>query len=162
MSEDLNREIGRMKDQWRQEFRDTRAEITRLQSRLNELRQKLNNADEILAAARLRQCKSPNGKYSKMGVTDAIRSFFTEHRYTAHGISDVKRRLENEGLKTDAQDLRANISMICRRLEKDDDFLTSELRNGVRMFRLKDKSAVLKREQAGASKPAPARSNISG
>ena len=162
MPEDLNRHIGRLKDQWRQEFRDTRVEITKLQSRLNELRQKLNNADEILAAARTAaHGKRIGTKYANTGVTEAVRSFFSEHPFTEHSITAVMRRLQDEGLKSDAQNLRDIISITCRRLWKADDFLISDLRNGTRVFRLKDKAALLKKEQAGAGKPTPAVQSIS-
>jgi hypothetical protein len=161
MPDNLSREIGQKKDEWRQEFRQIRAEITRLEAYLDELRRKLNAADEILAAARIKQKPVPNGKYSNMGLTPALRAFFTEHRFTAHSISELRQRLEQEGMKTDARDLRANISMICRRLEKDENFLASELRGGVRMFRLQTATATTSRkEQAGAGKPTPAVQNV--
>src|ERR1051325_39918 len=110
MPDDLNREIGRQKDKWRQEFRDTRAEITRLQSHLTDLKRKLYAADEILASAKLQSKPSSSGKYSGMGLRQAVRQFFVEHPYTQHSISDVKARLEHEGMKTDHRDLRANIA----------------------------------------------------
>lgn len=161
MSEDLNRQIGRMKDAWRQEFRQTRAEVTRLQGKLDDLKQKLNNADEILASARAEKSKHGGTRYSKMGATDAVRDFFSEHRFTRHSISDVMRQLQQEGLKSDAQNLRDIVSITCRRLHKQEAFLDSELRDGVRLFWVKNKSELLKSEQAGTGKPAPARSNVS-
>lgn len=158
MAKDLNQEVGRMKDQWRQEFRETLHEITRLQSHLTELKRKLAAADEILLTANK---KSGTGKYAKMGLTQALRSFFIEHRYTSHSISELKRRLVVEGMQTDARDLRANIAQICRRLQTQEHFLTSQLRNGILMYRISERFDVRNKEQAGAGKPAPAVQNIS-
>src|SRR6266508_691108 len=73
MPEDLNRHIGRLKDGWRKEYRETRADIIRLKSRLGELRQKLNNADEILAAEKIDARKHLGNKYANIGTTDAVR-----------------------------------------------------------------------------------------
>ena len=157
-ADDLNHRIGRLKDEWRREFRDIRAEITRLQARQEELRQKLNNADEILAAA---GGKRGGTKYAKMTVREAVRSFFSEHPFTSHSISDVMRRLQFEGLRSDALNVRDIISITCRRLQKDEDFLISELRDKVRYFALKNKAALLKKEQAGAGKPTPAVQSVS-
>ena len=159
MPQNLNLEVGRMKDQWRQEFRETRHEITRLQARLAELKRKLQAADEILLSAKEAK-ESRTGKYADMGLTKALRSFFIEHRYTSHSISELKQRLEIEGMKRDVRDLRANIAQVCRRLQ-DEEFLTSELRNGVLMYRISERFNVLNKEQAGAGKPAPAVQNVS-
>jgi hypothetical protein len=157
MSEDLSQRIGRQKDEWRREFRQARIEITKLQGRLRELKQKLDGADEILASARpAGKSKQTGTKYAKMGVTDAVRAFFLEHRFTPHSISAVMRRLQDEGLPTDAGNPRDIISITCRRLWKKENFLTSELRNGVRVFQLKAKPSNHKKEQAGAGKPTPA------
>jgi hypothetical protein len=141
MADAFTREIGRQKDQWREDFRATRIEITRLQNHLTELKRKLIAADEILATAKLKN-KSATGKYTNMGLRQAIRSFFVEHRYTQHSVSELKSRLEHEGMKTDARDLRANISIVCRRLENTTHFLVSEMRNGVRVYRLADQNSV--------------------
>jgi hypothetical protein len=156
MPEDLTHQIGRLKDGWRQEFRDTRAQITRLQTRLDELKQKLNNADEILAASKPGSASKRRGKYAGLGIAPAVREFFSEHRFTRHSISDVMQRLQHEGLQSSAQNLRDIISITCRRMQKEDQFLDSELRDGVRYFWVKDKSQLLKKEQAGAGKPTPA------
>jgi hypothetical protein len=154
MPDDLHRRIGALKDGWRREFRELRVQITQLQERQKELRQKLNNADEILAGAKLKD-GGASQKYANMGLRQAVCLFFTEHPHTQHGISDIKRRLEHEGMKTDARDLRANISVVCRRLENTDHFLTSELRDGTRLFRLKNRQQDLNKEQTGAGFPAP-------
>src|SRR6184192_134477 len=105
--------IGRMKDAWRKEFRDTRIEITKLQGRLRELKHKLDGADEMLAAANL---KKVGNKYTNMGVTDAIRAFFTEHRYMPYTISDLTRRLQEQGLPIGSGSPRDVVSITCRRL----------------------------------------------
>jgi CII-binding regulator of phage lambda lysogenization HflD len=160
MPQNLNLEVGRMKDQWRQEFRETRREITRLQAHLVELKRKLQAADEILLSSKEAK-QSRTGKYSDMGLTQALRSFFIEHRYTSHSISELKRRLEMEGMKKDLRDLRANIATVCRRLHTSEHFLASELRNGILMYRISDRFNILNKEQAGASKPAPAVQSIS-
>jgi hypothetical protein len=159
MADDFDLHIGRLKDGWRLEFRETRAQITRLQARLNELKAKLDNADEILAAAKGK--KRSVGKYSEMGVAEAVRTFFAEHRFSPHSISDVMRRLQHEGLKSSAQNLRDIISITCRRLQKEDNFLASELRDGVRFFWVRNKIELLKNEQAGTSKPVPAVRSVS-
>lgn len=160
MPDSLSREIGRQKDQWRAEFRSTRAEITRLQSHLTDLKRKLCAADEILSRAKL-QSKAASGKYANMGLRQAIRSFFTEHRYTQHSISDLKSRLEHEGMKTDARDLRANISIVCRRLENTNHFLVSEMRAGTRVYRLRDHNTSLQKTSGEPVSRSPAVQSVS-
>ena len=163
MSQDLNRHLGRMKDAWRQEFRQTRAEITRLQAKLDELKQKLNNADEILAAAKADKGRPDKvgNRYAKMGATDAVRDFFSQHRFTRHSISDVTRQLQREGFQSGAQSPRDIVSITCRRLYKQENFLDSELHDGTRVSGVKNKTELLKNGQAGAGKPTPAVQSIS-
>lgn len=159
MPQNLNLEVGRMKDQWRQEFRETLREIARLRSHLTELKRKLQAADEILLSAK-GSPQSRTGKYARMGLTQALRSFFIEHRFTSHSISELRRRLEVEGMQTDARNLRANIAQICRRLQVER-FLTSELRNGILMYRISDRINSHNKEQAGVGSPTPAVQNVS-
>jgi uncharacterized protein YukE len=162
MPEDLNRQIGRMKDAWRQEFRQTRGEITRLQRKLDDLRQKLNNADEILATVKADSAgkrTTQGNKYAKLGATDAVRDFFSQHRFTRHNISDVTRHLEREGFQSGSNP-RDVVSITCRRLYKER-FLDSEVRDGIRLFWVRNKTELLRSEQAGAGKPTPAVQSIS-
>jgi hypothetical protein len=153
---EMEQQIGKLKDQWREDHRITRREIERLQAHLDELKHKLDTADEILQLSRPAGKVEPTptfdgvGKYSEKGVTEAIKDFFTEHRFTKHGISELVTRLGNEGLRTEAQNLRATISMTCRRLQKEEGFLLSELRNGSRMFWLADKA--IKPQMANGSR----------
>jgi uncharacterized protein YukE len=151
--ESLSRHIGQMKDAWRDEFRRTRAEITKLQAKLDDLRQKLNNADEILASAKASAAANPkttNGnKYAKMGPVAAVRDFFSEHRFTRHNISNVTRQLQLQGFPS-SDNIRDIVSQTMRRLYKIEGFLDSELQDGVRVFWVKDKAQALKKEQAGA------------
>jgi hypothetical protein len=154
MPESLNQQIGRLKDEWRTEFRQIRVQITQLQARQDELRQKLNNADEILTAAKTTgKGKLPavgGAKYSKMGATDAVRDFFSEHRFTRHNISEVTRHLQGEGFQSGSANVRDIVSITCRRLHKSDGFLDSTVQDGVRFFWVKNKTGLLKKEQAGA------------
>jgi hypothetical protein len=75
--------------------------------------------------------------------------FFTQHSSTRHSISALAYRLELEGLKSGASDLRATIAMTCRRLEEKEQFLQSILEGGVRLFRLS------KERRAESAKPTP-------
>lgn len=160
MADPTSQQIGRMKDAWRQEFREARMEITKLQGRLRELKHKLDSADEIIAKVRRNESNKKAGtKYAKLGVTDAVRAFFSEHQYTPHSITDVMRRLQEDGLSTGAGNPRDIVSITCRRLWKEN-FLSSELRNGLRVFRLKGKPVNFNKEQAGAGFPTPAVRNL--
>jgi hypothetical protein len=162
MSESLNPAvIGRLKDAWRKEFRETRIELTKLQDRLSELKHKLDAADEMLAATSHRP--KSGTKYASLGIADGVRAFFTEHRYMPYTISDLTRRLQEEGLPLDSGSARDVVSITCRRLWRKEDFLTSELRNdGMRVFRLKIKNGTNShKEQAGVGKPTPAVQNTS-
>jgi hypothetical protein len=150
-------QIGALKDKWRQEFREARLEMKRLEGRLKELHRKLCAADEILAhtsaedipsnSVQPEVSPSQDGKYSNVGLTEALRSFFGQHRGTQHSISALTYRLQREGLKSEGKDLRAMIATTCRRLDERENFLESELERGVRLYRLK--------RTGGVSKPTP-------
>lgn len=144
-TDSITQHIGSVKEKWRQEFRETLDQIKGLQKKLDDIKAKLGAADEILYEAKSEQkseqtgaCLKGVGKYSEMGVTEAIKAFFTEHKFTGYSISTLTDRLRVEGLKTEAQNLKQTVYMTCRRLEEDH-FLRSEWQGNYKAYRLEEK-----------------------
>jgi len=142
ITDPLSLHVGQVKDKWRREFRETLDQIKNLEKKLDDIKRKLEAADEILDEAKTTQVSqgaSLNGigKYAGMGVTDAIKAFYGEHKYQGYSISTLTDRLQSEGLKSDAQNLKQTVYMTCRRLE-DDHFLRSEWKGTFKVFKLED------------------------
>lgn len=154
MSDPVIDYIEEEKRQLRQLFRDKKAHLEELHAKvavaekeLNGVKDRLSFTDEMVNR-RLREsgqkleAASPSlpflGRFSQLGPTQAIRALFDtdpDQELSAPQIADL---LIKEGFQTESPNLSGIIFTICKqRLEREDGYLESFMRNNLRYFKKK-------------------------
>ncbi|HWD21457.1 MAG TPA: hypothetical protein VHB20_19485 [Verrucomicrobiae bacterium] len=75
----------------------------------------------------------PQGKYSKMGITDAVFDVIENHQEGSLFVPEIVTAISNGGVRTKASDLYAITYAICKKLCKQKRIIQSE-RDGKRSF----------------------------
>lgn len=134
----------------RQQFREKKeivddlyAKTAEVEKELNRIKEKLAYTDDLLNK-RMRESNKLVGpplpylgRFTDMGPTQAARTLFDtdpDEELSAPQIADL---IQKEGFKSTSPNLASIIFTVCRRLEENDRFLESSVRNNVRYFRKK-------------------------